>query len=81
MSTRPFTGVKRLGCGADQPPLSSAEVKERVRHVCINLCAYIACKIVAFTFHLNPLTPNDTFSGRTAPLTSEVAFYILIQQI
>ena len=30
---------------------------------------------------LNPLTPNDTYSGRTAPLTSKVAFYIFIQQI
>jgi len=31
--------------------------------------------------HLNPLTPNDPYSGRTAPLTSKVAFYIFIQQI
>ena len=30
---------------------------------------------------LNPLTPNDTYNGRTAPLTSKVAFYIFIQQI
>ena len=29
----------------------------------------------------NPLTPNDHYSGRTAPLTSKVAFYIFIQQI
>ena len=29
----------------------------------------------------NPLTPNDNYSGRTAPLTSKVAFYIFIQQI
>jgi len=28
-----------------------------------------------------PLTPNDDYSGRTAPLTSKVAFYIFIQQI
>ena len=31
--------------------------------------------------HLNPLTPNDPYSGRTASLTSKVAFYIFIQQI
>jgi len=31
--------------------------------------------------HVNPLTPNDSHRGRTAPLTSEVAFYIFIQQI
>ena len=30
---------------------------------------------------LNPLTPNDHYSGRTALLTSKVAFYIFIQQI
>ena len=30
---------------------------------------------------VNPLTPNDTYRGRTAPLTSKLAFYIFIQQI
>ena len=30
---------------------------------------------------LNPLTPNDPYSGRTAPLTYKDAFYIFIQQI
>jgi len=29
-------------------------------------------------FALNPLTPNDPYSGRTAPLTSKVALYIYI---
>ena len=29
----------------------------------------------------NPLTPNDPYSGRIAPLYSKVAFYIFIQQI
>jgi len=29
----------------------------------------------------DPLTPNDPYRGRTAPLTSKVAFYIFIQQI
>ena len=33
------------------------------------------------TDRFNPLTPNDTYRGRTAPLTCEVAFYIFIQQI
>ena len=27
---------------------------------------------------VKPLTPNDHYSGRTAPLTSEVTFYIYI---
>jgi len=30
---------------------------------------------------LNLLTPNVNYSGRTAPLTSKVAFYIFIKQI
>jgi len=29
----------------------------------------------------SPLTPNDTYSGRIAPLTSKVSFYKFIQQI
>jgi len=30
---------------------------------------------------INLLTPNVNYSGRTAPLTSKVVFYIFIQQI
>ena len=30
---------------------------------------------------LNLLTPNVNYSGRTAPLTPKVAFYIFVQQI
>ena len=30
---------------------------------------------------LNSFTPNDPYRGRTAPLTSKVAFYVFIQQI
>ena len=30
---------------------------------------------------VKPLKPNDHYSGRTAPLTSKVVFYIFIQQI
>jgi len=30
---------------------------------------------------INLYTPNVNYSWRTAPLTSKVAFYILIQQI
>ena len=31
--------------------------------------------------NINLLTPNVNYSGRTAPLTSKVAYYIFIQQI
>jgi len=30
---------------------------------------------------IDPLTPNAPYKGRTAPLTSKVAFYIFIKQI
>ena len=32
-------------------------------------------------FRINPMKPNDYYSGRTAPLTSKVLFYIFIKQI
>jgi hypothetical protein len=38
-------------------------------------------QITAMWHHINPLAPNDFYRGRTAPLTSKVAFYIFIQQI
>jgi len=31
--------------------------------------------------NINSLKPNVNYSGRTAPLTSKVAFYIFIEQI
>ena len=31
--------------------------------------------------YINLLTPNEPYMGRTAPLTSKVAFYMFIQQI
>jgi len=31
--------------------------------------------------NINLLTPNVNYSGRTAPLTSKISFYIFIQQI
>ena len=37
-----------------------------------------------FSYYQNKInlwTPNVNYSGRTAPLTSKVAFYIFIQQI
>jgi len=34
-----------------------------------------------FIADINLLTPNVNYSGRTAPLTSKVAFYIFIQEI
>ena len=38
--------------------------------------------IFATRAHLiNLLTPSVNYSGRTAPLTSKVAFYLFIQQI
>ena len=42
-------------------------------HLCnLNLCA-LHCPPILFSLYeyLNPLTPNDTYRGRTAPLTSK----------
>jgi len=41
----------------------------------------ISSSVVLITIAISPLTPNVNYSGRTAPLTSKVAFYIFIQQI
>ena len=38
-------------------------------------------RFLSATVLINLLTPNVNYSGRTAPLTSKVAFYIFIQQI
>ena len=32
---------------------------------------WAACKVPLFLLEFNPLTPNDPYSGRTAPLTSK----------
>jgi hypothetical protein len=45
--------------------------------ICITYCFSTT---MAKQTHLHLLTPNGPYSGRTAPLTSEVAFYIFIQQ-
>ena len=39
------------------------------------------CVCVCVRACVNPLTPNDAYRGRTAPLTFKVTFYIFIQQI
>jgi hypothetical protein len=36
---------------------------------------------MVFESVVNPLTPNDPYRGRAAPLTSKVTFYIFIHQI
>ena len=45
-----------------------------------NLCQQVL-KFVRIVVTFNHLTPNEPRRGRTAPLTSKVAFYIFIQQI
>jgi len=43
------------------------------------IAAHLHNKVRCLIFNL--LTSNVNYSGRTAPLTSKVAFYIFIQQI
>jgi len=33
------------------------------------------------SIYINHLKPNVNYNGRTAPITSKVAFYVFIQQI
>jgi len=51
-----------------------------------NICCALSsseCDIASSHVHgdFNLLRPNVNYSGRTAPLTSKVAFYIFTQQV
>jgi len=76
--------------------VGGAEFRQRIfSYVNITNIPHVCCRLgenCGKTFHflylmsfwhfwINLLTPNVNYSGRTAPLTSKVAFYILIQQI
>ena len=55
--------------------------------VCMCVCFWVCIRDVSkllriyHNLNVNLLTPNVNCSGRTAPLTSKVAFYIFIQLI
>jgi hypothetical protein len=66
---------RRFSCFAVIKPM--LHTHSLIQHRCsINVAID---SVVKYTF--NPLTPNDRYSGRTAPLTSKVAFYIFIKKI
>jgi len=49
---------------------------------CVSTCVVGIVHMIELTvMNIKLLTPNVNYSGRTAPLTSKVAFYIFIQQI
>jgi len=50
-------------------------------HTNKDLITYAATQPLTTMMYLNLLTLNINNSGRTAPLSSKVAFYIFIQQI
>jgi hypothetical protein len=52
LDTGSFLGIKRPGRGVDHPPLSSAEVKERVAILLLHLCAFMACYRVNFVISI-----------------------------
>jgi len=58
-----------------------ATLAQEYETLCDNRSTVDPRRCLAVAWAVNPLTPNDHYSGRTAPLTSKVAFYILIQQI
>jgi len=47
---------------------------------CMSSCR-VSINVCLLKIFFNLLTPNVNYSGRTAPLTSKIAFYIFIQQI
>ena len=66
---------------ADRP---RPEPNNKIHVNFINFSRYLKenmVRVVQKDQQVNPLTPNDPYSGRTAPLTCIVAFYIFIQQI
>jgi hypothetical protein len=76
-----------LFCDSQPKQLLQAQIFTTVNGVFHDSC-YANCKLhwrnrvdCLFRFVFNPLKPNDSYSGRSAPLTSKVAFYIFIQQI
>ena len=51
---------------------------------CVKIKKIIPAPVSRIQVHfryVNPLTPNDQYRGRTAPLTAKFAFYIFIKQI
>jgi len=48
---------------------------------CLTVNQTVHVITAVFKSLINLLTPNVNYSGRTAPLTSKVAFYIFTQQI
>ena len=66
---------------------TSSVCAEQATVDCKNCSVLSACIVISAAKsktranYINPLTPNDPYKGRTAPLTSKVAFYIFIQQI
>ena len=83
MSTRSISwGKRRPVRKADNLPPSCAIVTKsgNLNSLTDNTAAATATITIRLLL-LNLLTPNVKYSGRTAPLTSKVSFYIFIQQI
>ena len=47
----------------------------KIERICRNVCGLGQMNVTSNS-SFNPLKPNDPYRGRTAPLTSKVAFYI-----
>jgi len=81
-----FVGVSLTTCMFAPLATTLHAVKTRIREACatlitkffvtcgrrLNICLLLLQPLVAFILNcMNPLTPNDPYRGRTAPLTSK----------
>jgi len=73
-------GPKCSGFSGHDAELHERHLSTRYRHVCVPAaCQAVFCGpwphlwilCILQKFHTNPLTPNDDYSGRTAPLASK----------
>ena len=75
---------KNLGTTVTNRNSIQEELKGRLKSgnaCCHSVKNLLSSSLLSKNLKINLLTPNVNYSGRTAPLTSKVAFYIFIQQI
>jgi hypothetical protein len=64
-----------------KPPSLQSNTTHEITQQISSQAPHDGCNNILNILCINPLKPNGHYRGRTAPLTSKVVFYILIQQI